>query len=152
MTTDDFQFIDPGPLTDGELELVLVETTPADPAREWLPDYAFEMRVNGRKAGRLNMRIGETPAIAGYHGHIGYAVEPEFRGNHYAERACRMVLPIAKAHGQDVVWICCNPNNAASRRTLERLGAELVEIVPLPESSPLHAMGDRESCRYRLVI
>lgn len=148
----DFKFIDPGPLADGELDLVLVQTKPGDPSRDWLPDYAFEMRVGGRKAGRLNLRIGDVPHIVGYCGHIGYAVEPEFRGHHYAERACRLVLPIAKAHCMPVVWIMCNPDNAASRRTIERLGGELVEIVPVPEGSELYDMGDRESCRYRVDL
>lgn len=148
----DFQFIDPGPLTDGELEVVLTKTTPADPARAWLPDYTFEMRVGGEKAGRISLRIGNTMKMVNYCGHIGYAVEPQFRGHHYAERACRLVLPIAKAHGQNPVWIMCNPSNIASRRTLDRLGAELVEIVRVPLNSELYEIGDRESCRYRVDL
>ena len=143
---------DPGPLNDGELELVLVETTPGDPSREWLPAYVFEMRVGGRKAGGLNLRIGNTPGIVLYGGHIGYNVEPEFRGNHYAERACRLLLPLAKAHGLDPLWITCNPDNIPSRRTCERLGAELVEIIPLPEDNDQYAEGEREKCRYRLRL
>ena len=148
----DFEFIDPGPLIDDELELVLAGTTPGDASRDWLPDYSFALRVAGNKAGRLNLRIGDTPAIVGYCGHIGYLVEPDFRGHHYAERACRLVLPIAKAHGMDVVWIMCNPNNIASRRTIERVGGKLIEIVPVPEGSDLYVMGDRESCRYRVDL
>jgi tagatose 1,6-diphosphate aldolase len=148
----DFEFIDPGPLADGELELALVETKPGDPARQWLPNYVFEMRVAGHKAGGINLRIGYTHNIVMYGGHIGYGVEPEFRGHHYAERACRLILPLAKAHGLDTIWITCNPDNIASRRTMERLGAELVEIVPLPEDNDQYARGDREKCRYRLDL
>lgn len=148
----DFKFIDPGPLVDGELEVVIVETTPADPARAWVPNYLFEMRVGGEKAGRISLRISNAMKIVTYCGHIGYAVDPEFRGNHYAERACRLILPIAKAHDQNPVWIMCNPSNIASRRTLERLGAELVDIVRVPCNSELYEMGDRESCRYRLNV
>lgn len=148
----DFEFINPGPLADGELELVLVETTPADPAREWLPCYVFEMRVDGRKVGGINLRIGNTHNIVMYGGHIGYGVEPEFRGHHYAERASRLLLPLAKAHELDTIWITTNPDNIASRRTIERLGARLVEIVPLPEDNNQYSDGDREKCRYRLDI
>ena len=149
---DDFEFLDPGPLSDGELELVLVETTPGDQSREWLPAYLFEMRVGGRRAGGLNLRVGNTRKIAMYAGHIGYAVEPEHRGHHYAERACRLILALAKAHGLDTIWITCNPDNIPSRRTCERLGAELVEIVPLPDDDDQYQAGDREKCRYRLDL
>lgn len=149
---DEFEFLDPGPLSDDELELVVVETTPGDPSREWLPSYAFEMRVGGYRAGALNLRIGNTHGVVMYGGHIGYSVEPDHRGHHYAERACRLVFPLAKAHGLSTVWITCNPDNVPSRRTCERLGAELVEIVTLPEDNDQYKLGDREKCRYRLHL
>jgi len=41
---------------------------------------------------------------------------------------------------------------AAIRRTIERLGARLVEIVPLPEDNDQYRDGDREKCCYRLDI
>ena len=148
----DFKFIDPGPLVDDELELVLVETTPGDPIAEMLPYYKFDMQADGRKAGYIRLRIGNTHNIMMYGGHIGYGVEPEFRGNHYAERACRLILQIGKAHGLDTIWITTNPDNIPSRRTIERLGARLVEIVPLPEDNDQYRGGDREKCRYRLDI
>lgn len=148
----EFSFIDPGQLEDAELQLVLVETTPGDPVRKWLPAYAFEMQVGRCKAGRINIRIGNTHAITMYYGHIGYGVEHEYRGHHYAERACRLLFPLAKAHGLTPVWIMCNPDNIASRRTCERLGATLVEIVELPEDNDLYRMGDREGCRYRIDL
>ena len=54
----ELQFVDPGHLVDGELELVLAETQPGDPARGWVPVYVFEMRVGGRKAGGIKLRAG----------------------------------------------------------------------------------------------
>jgi tagatose 1,6-diphosphate aldolase len=87
-----------------------------------------------------------------YGGHIGYAVDLEHRGHHYAERACRLVLALAKAHGLDTIWITCNPDNVPSRRTCERLDATLVEIVRLPEDSDMYQEGDREKCRYRVDL
>jgi tagatose 1,6-diphosphate aldolase len=50
------------------------------------------------------------------------------------------------------LWITCNPDNYASRRTCERLGAEMVEIVPLPSNNVLYQRGEREKCRYRLDL
>lgn len=147
-----FEFLEPGKLVDRELELVCVATKPADDYRGLLPYYVFEMRVSGRKAGSLNLRIGNTPTIVLYAGHVGYGVEPEYRGHHYAERACRLVLPLARAHGLNPLWITCNPDNWPSRRTCERLGAEFVEIVSLPKNTDMYERGEREKCRYKLEL
>jgi tagatose 1,6-diphosphate aldolase len=87
-----------------------------------------------------------------YYGHIGYNVFPPARGRHLAERACRLVLPLARAYGMRELWITCNPENVASRRTCERLGATLMEVVDLPEGFPLYQRGERQKCRYRLDI
>jgi tagatose 1,6-diphosphate aldolase len=51
-----------------------------------------------------------------------------------------------------MLWITCNPDNTASRRTLDRLGAEFVEIVSVPDDYPLIAGTLRQKCRYRLEI
>mgnify|MGYP002682874610 FL=1 len=148
----DFQFIDPGTLVDEELELVLTETKPGDSIIGRVPYYTFDMRVGGRKAGYIRLRVGNTPDILMYGGHIGYAIEPEFRGRHYAERASRLILPLAKAHGLNTIWITCDPDNIASRRTIERLGAKLVEIVKVPPYSVYYRAGARAKCRFRLDI
>lgn len=148
----EFQFLDTSHLADNELELALVETKPGDPAREWLPAYIFEMRIQGQKAGGIDIRIGNTHGIVMYGGHIGYNVNPEYRGHHYAERACRLLLTLAKAHNLTTIWITCNPDNMPSRRTCERLGATLVEIIDLPEDNDMYQEGERQKCRYRVDL
>lgn len=105
-----------------------------------------------RIAGGIGLRIGYTSDLEMYYGHFGYNVLPPARGNHYAERACRLLLPLARAHGMRTLWITCNPENVASRRTCERLGCTLVEIVALPVGHALHLRGEREKCRYRLDL
>ena len=103
-------------------------------------------------AGSISLRIGHSPNLDFYLGHIGYHVLPPSRGKHYAERACRLLLPLARAHEHKVMWITCNPENAASRRTCERLGARLVETVDVPRDNALYGQGDRQKCRYRLEL
>lgn len=132
-----------------DVELWLTAVQPADPLRGWSTAYHFEIRVDGQPAGGVNLRAGKTHEIEMYSGHIGYAVEPAFRGRHYAEKACRLLVPLINAHGINPVWITCNPDNLASRRTCERLGAVLVETVPVPRNHFLWRLGDREKCRYR---
>jgi predicted acetyltransferase len=139
---------------DGELELELVERRPGDSIRGYVPSYIFVMRNRFTRAvmGRINLRVGDNQDLWMYAGHVGYSVDRQFRGNHYAERSCRLLLPLARAHSFSELWITCNPENTASRRTLERLGAELVEIVDLPRENPMYLRGDRRKCRFRLRL
>jgi predicted acetyltransferase len=136
---------------------------PGDPSRGRVPCYHFWMLLRHgpggpadppplRIAGGINVRIGVTRALELYYGHMGYHVYPPARGQHYAERACRLLLPLARWHGMGTLWITCNPDNHASRRTCERLGARLVETVPVPKNDPLYARGETEKCRYRIDL
>ena len=50
------------------------------------------------------------------------------------------------------LWITCNPDNLASRRTCERLGAKLVETVPIPKTHTFYQRGERAKCRFLLEL
>ena len=112
----------------------------------------FHILFEGARAGTISLRVGCDDRLVLYAGQIGFAVEPAFRGRHLAEHATRLLLPLARQHGLQPLWITCNPANAASRRTLERLGAVYVETVPLPEDYDSYAEGEREKCRFRLDV
>jgi tagatose 1,6-diphosphate aldolase len=103
-------------------------------------------------AGSISLRIGHSRNLDLYLGHIGYHVLPPARGHHFAERAARLLIPVARAHGHKMLWITCNPDNLASRRTCERLGAVYVDTVEVPKENSLYGQGDREKCRYRLEM
>ncbi len=87
-----FTFLTPGRLLDGDLELVLVHTQPADARKRYCPAYFFEMRhvPTGERMGTLNLRIGYNENIH-YGGHIGYEVAAPYRGHRYAARSVRLV-------------------------------------------------------------
>ena len=130
-----------------------------DAGQNRVPAYHFWMRMRSGLcesqlsiAGHLGLRIGSTPDLELYYGHVGYNVYPPARGNHYAERSCRLLLPLARAHGMRVLWITCNPDNMASRKTCERLGGQLVEIIDVPPGHLLHTRGERQKCRYRIEL
>src|SRR5262245_41043122 len=153
--TRPFEFLDSGVLIDRELSLVLVDKVPADPVKQWVPWYAFEMRVESEpvtRAGHVNFRPGNTPALQLINGHFGYSVERRFRGHHYAERSVRLLFPLARQHGFESVIITANPENLASRRTIERLGGVFLEIVAVTPDQPSYARGDRFKCRYRVDL
>jgi len=149
-----FTFYDPGRLVVGDLSLVLCEAYPGDSRRNYVPAYRFRMMLNGQKqeVGRIELRVGNDDHIVLYAGHIGYRVLPMYRGRHYAARSCRLLLPLARCHGLNPLWITCNPDNYASRRTCELAGAVFVEIVDLPEDNEMYQMGERQKCRYRLDL
>jgi len=145
---------DIGLLRDRDLWLELRAREAANEKRGWVPAYRFTMHLDGvsQPVGRLGLRVGSSHAIEHYAGHIGYEVVPAFRGHRLAERACRLVLPIARRHGFSALWITCNPDNWASRRTCERLGARFVEIVDVPKDNDLFAAGSERKCRYHLPL
>jgi predicted acetyltransferase len=126
----------------------------AEPAEGIVPTYHFWMRRLDRPdlpmAGGISLRLGNSFDTVMYYGHVGYHVYPPARGRHYAERSTRLLLPLAHRHEIDPLWITCNPDNFASRRSCERLGAQLVEIVPVPIDHPLYQRGEKEKCRYRV--
>jgi predicted acetyltransferase len=128
----------------------------ADAASAAVPTYHYWMRRTDQPdfpiAGAVALRIGNSYDTVMYFGHLGYHVYPLARGRHFAERACRLLLPLASQHGINPLWITCNPDNEASRRTCLRLGAQLVETVPVPAEHSLHQRGEFEKCRYRIDL
>ncbi len=126
--------------------------------RNRAPAYHFWMRLLPQYeppvpiAGGLNLRIGDSFELRTYFGNIGYAVYPPARGRHLAERACRLLFPIARRHGMRELWITTNPENVASRRTCERLGGVFVDVVDVPRDNVLYERGEKRKCRYRMPI
>ena len=152
-----FPFIDPGPLSDGELSLTLRRTYTHRFDTDVIPGgYDFLMwdtADRDQPAGGIRLRVGnETEYLRLYCGHMGYDVNPKKRGRHFAERSVRLLLPLARHHGVRELWITCNPDNLASRRTCERLGMELVEIVRVAEHLEMFKRGDSHKCRFRLLL
>ncbi|MCX7938452.1 MAG: hypothetical protein N2545_03325, partial [Thermoflexales bacterium] len=93
-------------LCDEELELTLADATLLNERDERVPTYRFHMQVRGSRtiAGEISLRIGSSPNLVVYYGHIGYHVEPPYRGRRFAARSCRLLLPLARAHGMDELW------------------------------------------------
>ena len=115
-----FKFLDTGKLIHGSLRLTLVEEVPGNPVGDTPPTYRFRMALasQGCAIGHIELRIADTSnRNIVYEGNIGYGVLPEHRGQRYAARGCALLLPLARRHGVREVWITCNPDNCASRRT-----------------------------------
>jgi predicted acetyltransferase len=139
-----------GELSDGDLRLVLSDI--ADHVYHKAPTFFFRMvfAPTGAEVGKINLRVGSTPHIERYAGHIGYGVHEPFRGHHYAAQSVALLVPLARRVGLDPLWITCDPENIASRRSLELAGATFVETVDVPIDCAIFRNGHPRKSRYRL--
>ncbi len=117
-------------LSDGKLTLRIIEKREGGGAE--LPFYYYDICVDGVAVGKISIRIGDN-FHAYYNGHIGYEVDEPYRGHGYAGKACRLVLEVARHHGMKMVYLTCEEDNLASARTIEGLGAELLETCEIPK-------------------
>jgi predicted acetyltransferase len=138
-------------LRHGDLELRLSDYSVHSVHR--VPTYFFRMlsRYSEEELGTINLRLGSNAHIERYAGHIGYGVHAAHRGHHYAARSLSLLVPLARRLNLDPLWITCDPENKASRRSLDIAGAEFVEIVEVPKDCGIRRFGGKmHKCRYRL--
>jgi predicted acetyltransferase len=141
-----------GPLVDHELTLKWMSFSEHLGLK--VPAHHFYMiRTDTRQiAGRINLRVTSNSALLFYAGHVGYGVDPDHRGRHFAVRSLRLLIPLARALALDPLWITCNPENIASRRSCELAGAQFVDIIAVPEDTDTYREGITHKCRYRLEL
>ena len=144
-------FIDIPKLNDGEIFLICTEKNPGIPEKKRVPEYRFAVCKDGEKIGDIGLRIGYTDGLY-YGGQIGYGINESHRGKGYAANACRLLLPVAKAHNMVKLLITNNVTNHASIRVCEKLGARLVRIVRLPEWCELYKEGQRFSNIFEICL
>ncbi|WFA09031.1 GNAT family N-acetyltransferase [Tissierella sp. Yu-01] len=137
-------------ISDGEIDIVLYKKCNGDTLKVFLPEYKFHILLHGSDViiGHINLRLGNTEKILKYIGHIGYGIDEEYRGKKYAAKACRIIKEIAKEHGMGKVIITCNPDNYASRKVCETIGAKLIEIIDIPKTSDAYSKDETQKCRY----
>ncbi len=104
-----------------------------EPENGDLPFYWWDviLKSENKAIGKISLRLGEN-YHSYYNGNIGYEIDEEYRGHHYAFWACQMVLDIAEKHNLKKLYLSCDYDNVASYKTIERLGGALVEEVVPP--------------------
>jgi predicted acetyltransferase len=136
-------------LASGEVALSFGGIVPADGRPGIVPYYHFRiLTADGTDVGRINLRVGETEHVRIIVGHVGYEIAEAHRGRGYALQACRAMAPFVRTIYPEVI-ITSDPENMASVRTIERLGAEFIEEVPVPPNDLQYARGSRRKRRYR---
>lgn len=135
--------------TDGVIDLVPIRLFPPEEEMGFGEVYDYIIAPHGqhREAGRISLRLGESPCVY-YFGHIGYHVDPPWRGHHYAARACALLEPLIAASGKSSIVITTDPDNMPSRHTCERIGCMLESIVPVPPLMQSRWELSPVKCRY----
>lgn len=145
-------FLDTNFLKNDEIQLLLEKTVDGDQEKNRVPAYHFSIcDLNGTRMGICDLRIGYNDNLY-FGGHIGYTVFPEYRGNHYAGKACLLLFQLAQKHDMKYLYITCNPDNYASKKTCEYAGGRLLEIAQLPEGNDMRDNGEFEKCIYKFTL
>ena len=137
---DDFAVLPP--LTDGCVTLRTERLAPADPVKQYVPAYHFQILADGLPVGRISLRIGYPDSLF-YGGQIGYGVDEPYRGRGYAGAACRLLFPVMRAHGMRFALITNDVENAASRRVCEKIGARFLCQTDVPSDHEMYRKGSR---------
>lgn len=135
--------------TDGVIDLVPIRLYPPDSDMRFGECYDYIIAPHGtsREAGRISLRLGESPCVY-YFGHIGYHVDPPYRGMRYARRACALLKPLMRERGKKSVVITTDPDNIPSRRTCEGLGCIMERTVAVPREIRSRWEISPVKCRY----
>lgn len=142
----------PPPMALHEGEVAVQFSKIVAPKRKGLaPYYHFRILAGTKDVGHVNLRVGESDHLRIVVGHVGYGIKQRYRGHSYALLACRALAPFARTVIPEVV-LTCDPENHASRRTIEKLvGSEVAEEVTVPHHDPHYRGGARRKLRYRWV-
>lgn len=137
------------PIVGDDIALLYNRTLSASEGLDGVPAYLFDIVFHdGTRIGQIDLRLKNTPFLDQYGGQVGYGIDRPFRGRGFAASACQLLVQVALLEGFRQLWITCNPDNIASIRTCEKIGARFVDQVQVPVGSELWRRGDREKLRF----
>ena len=108
-------------LTDGEIDIYVSGN------EEELPFQCYiYLHGTGIEIGEISYR---GPDNNKWLGDIGYTIRLPYHGHNYAYKALNLIAPIILKKGVEKVIITTYENNTASKRTIEKFGGILKEII-----------------------
>ena len=146
-------FYDTSDLRTDEIFLKLDKTAEGNLEKGWADAYYLKICLIScqTEVGECVFRVGNIEKLF-FGGNIGYGVHENYRGNKYAGKACMLLFKLAKRHGMKYLYITCDPDNYASRRTCEYAGGQLKTIIELPTDNDMYKKGSRQKCIYFFEI
>lgn len=116
------------------------------------PYYIFLVMLKGKEIGRIVFRLGDETTHL-YAGHVGYTIHQEYRGKGYAYQATKALIPFMRHLGYSEILITCSPQNIASKKTIEKLGAIYEQALVVPARLKKQFNDDeKEKLIYRLKL
>ena len=124
-----------------EIDLILKEVCEAVPEKKWVSALVYDIVLHDTQTiiGECSARIGDNENLF-YSGHIGYVVNPEFRGKGYAGQSVKLLLNVFKENEMEKIYITNSPENISSRRVWEKLGAKFIGLFELPLDNEMRIM------------
>ena len=140
-------------LTDNEIKLVMQRRYGAEKSRGITKTYVFDIVLveTNEIVGQCDLRIGKSWYLY-YLGNIGYTVYIPYRGHHYATKASRLLLQLAKDEGVDELIITCSPENIASYKTIMQIPAEYLYTVDVPKEHDLYRRNEIRKCIFTVKL
>lgn len=111
-----------------EVYLPLLRRMAHDPVEPLVPSDYWWIVDEEVVVGFLAIRHRLTPDLLEHSGHIGYSIRPSRRCEGHASRALALALGRCQELGIDRVLICCDEDNVASARTIEKSGGALEDV------------------------
>lgn len=84
---------------------------------------------DGRIVGMIDLRLELNDHLRTHGGHIGYAVRPTERGNHYATEMLKAALEIYKERDISELLLICSKDNTASAKVITNCGGVLKDEI-----------------------
>jgi predicted acetyltransferase len=109
--------------------------------------FSIHRRTDGLRVGRIHLRVTSDRTILRAVGHSGYEVDEDHRRQGYAVHALRLVSGLARTLEVSPFWVLIDPENIASRRTAERAGLGLIDIIDATPEAVALGLGP-QLCRY----
>jgi predicted acetyltransferase len=93
-------------------------------------DVFFLVRLGEKRIlGAIDIRYELNEYLFSYGGNIGYGVRPSERRKGYATKMLALALEICQQSGIKKVLVTCDETNPGSRRTIEKNGGVLENVV-----------------------
>jgi len=121
--------------------------------KEELPYYYYDIYLADgvTQIGKISIRIGHN-YHSYFNGNVGYEIDKEFRGNNFAYEATKIVVDVAKHHQITYLILTCEESNIASYKSIEKLGAKLIETKIPPKDYIFYNKQMKAHRIYRLSI
>jgi len=117
-----------------KIDLIIDKFVPENKEKGYVPTILYHIVLSGTNeiVGHCSARLGWNEYMY-YCGHIGYSVKEENRGNGFAVEAVNLVKKVFKENNINSVYITNSPDNHASIRVCEKVGAKFVKMIEFTE-------------------